>query len=506
MTVAAHKATEQKLEATTSSERFTLVGEKETYALTIGLEVHAQIASNAKLFSSAPTQFGAAPNAQVSFVDVAFPGMLPVLNERCVEQALKTSLGLEGTINLTSQFDRKNYFYPDLPQGYQITQFFKPIMENGFLDIDLDGRHKRIRINRLHIEQDAGKSLHDAVAGYSGVDLNRVGVGLMEIVSEPDLTSADEAVAYVKKLRTVLMCLETSDGNMEEGSLRVDANVSMAPLGKPLGVRVEIKNLNSFRFMREAILYEARRHIDVLEAGGTIVQETRLFDAVKKETRPMRSKEDAQEYRYFPDPDLPPLVLKQSYVDQVKSQLPELPDAKAKRFQTTLGLNPYDAAVITADLDAAWFFEEALTHLKKASPKVLANWVMGDVIAARNKDSVAFKAHTFKPADLAALLDMIEDQTLSGKMAKQVFEESWAQRMSPAQVVEQKGLKQIASRDDLLPFINDVLSAESDKVAAYQGGKEKLFGFFVGQVMKKTQGRASPALLNTLLKECLLTK
>lgn len=495
-----------KAPAADSPTRFALKGDKGDYYLTIGLEVHAQIASEAKLFSCAPTHFGAPANTQVALVDAAFPGMLPVLNKNCVVQALKTSLGLKGMVNLTSQFDRKNYFYPDLPQGYQITQFFKPIMEHGFLDINVEGGHlKRIRINRLHIEQDAGKSLHEEVEGFSGIDLNRVGVGLMEIVSEPDISSPDEAVAYVKKLRCVLMCLETNDGNMEEGSLRVDANVSVAPRGAKLGTRVEIKNLNSFRFLKEAILYEATRQIQALEDGEAVQQETRLFDAKKKETRSMRSKEDAQEYRYFPDPDLPPLVLEESFVEKIKQTLPELPDAKAKRFSDTIGLSAYDASVITADFDMAWFFEAALSKLKKTTPKTLANWIMGDVTAARNKDSVAFKGHVFQPEHLVSLLEMIEDETLSGKMAKQVFEDSWKSGKMPAVIVQEKGLQQIATREALLPFVEDVMAQNSKMVDAYRSGKEKLFGFFVGQVMKTTEGRANPALLNALLKE-LLTK
>lgn len=472
--------------------------------MTIGLEVHAQIASDAKLFSDAPTRFGAEPNTQVSYVDAGFPGMLPVLNGKCVEQAVKTCLGLRGHINMTSLFDRKNYFYPDLPQGYQISQFFKPIMENGYLEIvNKGGTSKRIRINRLHIEQDAGKSIHDVNPDYSLVDLNRCGVGLMEIVTEPDLHSAEEAGSYVRTLRNLLIYLGSSDGNMEEGSLRVDANVSVAPVGGDLGTRVEIKNLNSVRFMQRAILYEAERQIEVIENGGSVVQETRLFDTETGETRRMRSKEDAQKYRYFPDPDLPPLVLDEAWVSGLRDALPELPDVKRTRFQDAYSLSFYDADVLTNDFDVLAFFEAALPLLKKATPKMLANWLMGDVLGAARRDGVALKGHAMTPQRLVNLLERIADKTISGKMAKDVFEESWENDRDPGEIIETRGLAQITSPELIESMIVRVLEGMPDKVTAYRAGQEKLFGFFVGAVMKETKGRAEPALVNALLRKTL---
>lgn len=487
-----------------TKERFSLQGQKAVYHVTIGLEVHAQIASRAKLFSSAPTAFGAAPNTQVTFVDAGFPGMLPVLNKKCVEQAAKTSLGLRGTLNKTSYFDRKNYFYPDLPQGYQITQFYKPIMEKGHLTIFReDGTEKVIRVNRLHIEQDAGKSLHDRDPNFSVIDLNRAGVGLMEIVSEPDLFSPEEAGTYVRTLRNLLVTLGTSDGNMEEGSLRVDANVSVAPIGDPLGTRVEIKNLNSVRFMQQAILYEAQRQISALESGNKVAQETRLYDTIKKETRAMRSKEDAQEYRYFPDPDLPPLVLDDTWVEELTQTLPELPDDKRARLQKETGLSLYDISVLMGDLSVLAFFEKALSLRDQATPKALANWVMSDFMAAANRLDGALNAHHFSPQHLVGIVEMVATDTLSGKMAKVVFEEAWETGEKPAVIVEKKGLVQISSTEELLPVIDALLEEEKQKVAAYKGGQEKLFGYFVGQLMKRTKGQANPGILNKLLKERL---
>ena len=484
--------------------RFILSGDKGDFHLTVGLEVHAQIASKAKLFSDAPTRFGAEPNTQVSYVDAGFPGMLPVLNKECVKQAVKTCLGLRGRINLTSLFDRKNYFYPDLPQGYQISQFFKPIMENGYLEIvNKEGESKRIRVNRLHIEQDAGKSIHDMSPDYSLVDLNRSGVGLMEIVTEPDLHSAEEAGTYVRTLRNLLIYIGSSDGNMEEGSLRVDANVSVAPVGGDLGIRVEIKNLNSVRFMQRAILYEASRQIEVIEGGGIIVQETRLFDTETGETRRMRSKEDAQKYRYFPDPDLPPLVLDEDFVNELRDALPELPDAKRARFQKEYGLSFYDADVLTNDFDVLAFFEAALPLLKKATPKMLTNWLMGEVLGAARRDDVMLAGHAMTPQCLVNLLERVADKTISGKMAKEVFEESWRDSRDPGEIIEARGLAQIRSPEVILSMIQKVLDAMPDKVVAYRGGQDKLFGFFVGAVMKETKGRADPVLVNTLLREAL---
>ncbi|TGW14887.1 Asp-tRNA(Asn)/Glu-tRNA(Gln) amidotransferase subunit GatB [bacterium NHP-B] len=485
-----------------TTSRFTLSGHKGDYYVTIGLEVHAQIASQSKLFSSAPAGFGHAPNAQVSFVDAGFPGMLPVLNMFCVEQAVKTCLGLKGHINMTSLFDRKHYFYPDLPQGYQISQFFVPIMEAGSLQIaDKQGEHKVIRINRLHIEQDAGKSLHDLDPHHSCIDLNRSGTGLMEIVSEPDLHSPEEAAAYVRKLRNLLVYLGTSDGNMEEGNLRMDVNVSVAQPGEPLGVRVEIKNLNSIRFMQQAIICEAERQIEGLEAGEVIEQETRLYDPDQKETLRMRSKEDAQQYRYAPDPDLPPLVLEEAWLSEIREALPELPDDKLARFQRDLGLPFYDADVLIHDLEVLAFFEKSVAFLQKATPKLLANWLITEVLGAVRRDDVSLAQHAMTPQRLVSLLEYIADGTLSGKMAKSVFEEAWQDNKDPRVIIEEKNLAQMSDEASLMAVIQACLAEESDKVAAYIAGQEKLFGYFIGQMMKKTKGRANPALLNALLKK-----
>jgi aspartyl-tRNA(Asn)/glutamyl-tRNA(Gln) amidotransferase subunit B len=471
------------------------------------LEVHAQIASKSKLFSSSPTAFGAAPNSQVSLVDVAFPGMLPVLNQTCVLQALKTSLALEGRINLKSFFDRKNYFYPDLPQGYQISQFYTPIMQDGQLTIEIDGEvAKTIRIARLHIEQDAGKSIHGRYPEDSAVDLNRAGVGLMEIVSQPDLTSPEEAGAYVRKLRTLLVCLGSSDGNMEEGSLRVDANVSVALPGEPLGTRVEVKNLNSVRFMQQAIALEAQRQIAEIEAGRPVVQQTRLFDEASRTTRAMREKEDEQQYRYFPDPDVPPLVLDQKFVDDMRQALPELPDAKKARFQKEHGLSAYDAGVLVVDIAITRFFEDALVYLKQATPKVLANWIMGSLMAALNREAVSLKDHSMTPARLVGLIERVASGQLSNAMAKEVFEASWTTGEAPAAIIEAKGLAQISSAEELSPLVEALLAAEADKVTAYRAGKDKLFGYFVGQMMQKTAGKGNPTMINQLLREKLDNK
>lgn len=492
-----------------STQRYTVQGQQGAYEVTIGLEVHAQIVSASKLFSSAPATFGAQPNTHVSFVDAAMPGMLPVLNKECVLQALKTSLALRGTINLTSFFDRKNYFYPDLPQGYQITQFYTPIMENGCLHIAVgEDNRKTIKVERLHIEQDAGKSIHDRVPEHSAVDLNRAGVGLMEIVSAPELTSAEEAGAYLRKLRTMLVYLGTSDGNMEEGSLRVDANVSVALPGQPLGTRVEIKNLNSVRFMQQAIIQEAQRQVDLIEEGGRVVQETRLFNESTRTTRGMRTKEDAQQYRYFPDPDVPPLVLDEAFVEKVRDALPELPDAKQERFVQALGLSAYDAGVLVADKQIANFFEQGVAHLRQtgaqATPKVLANWVMGSLMAALNRDAATtLPEHTMTPQRLCDLIERVVMGSLSGAMAKEVFEESWKTGKAPQDIIQAKGLVQISAEKDLLPLINALLEKEVKQVAAYKAGKEKLFGFFVGQMMKVTKGQGNPEVISRLLKQRL---
>ncbi len=479
-----------------------ITGTTGEWEMVIGLEVHAQVISNAKLFSGAATAFGAAPNAQVSIVDAAFPGMLPVINEKCVEQAVRTGLGLKAQINLTSVFDRKNYFYADLPQGYQISQFSQPIVGKGEILLDLaDGSTRTVGITRLHLEQDAGKSMHDQSPNETYVDLNRSGVGLMEIVSEPDMRSPEEAGAYLKKLRAILRYLGTCDGNMEEGSMRCDVNLSMRRKGDPeFGTRCEIKNVNSIRFVQQAIEYEARRQVDVLESGGAIVQETRLWDTGKGETRSMRSKEDAHDYRYFPDPDLLPLVLDQSFVDGIKASLPELPDEKKARFISAYGLKPYDASVLVAEKASADFFERAA---KGRDGKLVANWVTVELFGALNKRGKSIEDSPVSAEDLGALVGLISDQTISGRIAKDVFEEMLASGKPAARIVEEKGLKQVTDTGAIEAAIDAVLAANADKVAEYKGGKEKLFGFFVGQVMKNTGGKANPAVLNELLKKKL---
>lgn len=484
-----------------------LHSETGAWELVIGLEVHAQIISKSKLFSGAATAFGAEPNTQVSFLDAAFPGMLPVINHFCVEQAIKTGLGLHGHINLTSVFDRKNYFYADLPLGYQISQFNLPIMEKGFLDIEkAEGTRKRIHITRLHMEQDAGKSLHDLHPTQSYIDLNRAGVALMEIVSEPDIRSAEEAATYVKKLRSLLRTLETCDGNMEEGSLRVDVNVSVRRPGGPLGTRTEIKNVNSVRFIQQAVHFEASRQIQEIEAGREIVQETRLFDANKGETRSMRNKEEAHDYRYFPDPDLLPLRLDAEEIERMRQNLPELPDAKTARFIQQFDLSPYDASVLVAEKETAFFFESAVAasrHTDKETAKRIANWMTGDFFAALNRSSLDLEHAPVTSKSLAALVDLIVDGTISGKMAKEVFLEMWETKEDPQKIIQDKGLQQMSDGGELERIIQEILVVEADKVADYKSGKNKLFGFFVGQVMKATKGQGNPALINELLKKAL---
>jgi len=470
--------------------------------MVIGLEVHAQVISNSKLFSGAATEFGAAPNAQVSYVDAGFPGMLPVINEKCVEQAVRTGLGLKAQINLTSVFDRKNYFYADLPQGYQISQYTQPIVGKGEILLDLaDGSTRMVGITRLHLEQDAGKSLHDQSPNETYVDLNRSGVALMEIVSEPDMRSAEEAGAYLKKLRAILRYLGTCDGNMEEGSLRCDVNLSMRRKGcEEFGTRCEIKNVNSIRFVQQAIEFEARRQVEVLESGGEIKQETRLWDTGKGETRSMRSKENAHDYRYFPDPDLLPLVFDQCFVDGIKATLPELPDEKKARFISEYGLKPYDASVLVAEKASAEFFEKVA---KGRDGKLAANWVTVELFGALNKLGKNIEESPVSAEDLGALVGLISDQTISGRIAKDVFEEMLTSGKPPAQIVEEKGLRQVTDTGAIEKAIDAILAANADKVAEYKAGKEKLFGFFVGQVMKNTGGKANPAMLNELLKKKL---
>jgi aspartyl-tRNA(Asn)/glutamyl-tRNA(Gln) amidotransferase subunit B len=476
-------------------------GETGDWEVVIGLETHAQVVSNAKLFSGAATAFGAEPNTQVSLVDAAFPGMLPVINKRCVEQAVKTGLGINAEINLFSVFDRKNYFYADLPAGYQISQYTRPVVGKGTLTIDLpDGSTRDIGITRLHLEQDAGKSLHDQHPTQTYVDLNRSGIALMEIVSEPDLRSAEEAGAYVKKLRSILRYLGTCDGNMEEGSLRCDCNVSVRKPGAPYGTRCEIKNVNSIRFVMQAIEYEARRQVEVLEEGGTIRQETRLFDAGRGVTRPMRSKEEAHDYRYFPDPDLLPLELDPAWVEEIKRGLPELPDAKKARFISDYKLSAYEAGVLADEQASAEYYEAVA---KGRDAKLAANWVMGDLFGALNKLGVDIASSPVKAGDLGALLDLISDNTISGRIAKDVFAEMVESGRPAAEIVEKKGLRQVTDTGAIETAIDQVLAQNADKVAEYRSGKEKLFGFFIGQIMKATGGKANPAMLNELLKKKL---
>jgi aspartyl-tRNA(Asn)/glutamyl-tRNA(Gln) amidotransferase subunit B len=487
-------------------------GRTGAWEIVIGLEVHAQVTSRSKLFSGAATDFGAEPNTQVSTVDAAFPGMLPVINRFCVEQAVKTGLGLEAQINLVSVFDRKNYFYADLPAGYQISQFTRPIVGKGTIILDLpDGSTRAVGITRLHLEQDAGKSLHDQHPSLTYVDLNRAGVALMEIVSEPDMRSAEEAGAYLKKMRSILRYLGTCDGNMEEGSMRCDCNVSVRKPGAPLGTRAEIKNVNSIRYVMLAIEHEARRQVDIIEEGGTIPQETRLFDSGRGITRPMRSKEHAHDYRYFPDPDLLPLTLDPAWVEGLKRGLPELPDAKKARFIAALGLTPYNASVLVSEKESADFYETALAAAQQAAPaqsksKIavdVANLVMGDYFAALNASGKSVADFAVTAPMLAELLVLQYDGTISGRLAKDVFAAMVETGRGPAAVVEERGLRQVTDTGAIDGAIDAVLAAQAEKVAEYRSGKEKLFGFFVGQVMKATQGKANPALLNERLRQKL---
>ena len=472
-------------------------GETGEWEVVIGLEVHAQVSSNAKLFSGASTRFGAEPNAQVSFVDAGFPGMLPVINEYCVEQAVRTGLGLKAEINLKSVFDRKNYFYADLPNGYQISQYLQPIVGKGELVLDMpDGSSRTVGITRLHLEQDAGKSIHDQHPSKTYVDLNRAGVALMEIVSEPDLRTAEEAGAYLRKLRSILRYLGTCDGNMEEGSMRADCNVSVRRPGGPLGTRCEIKNVNSIRFVIAAIEYEAARQVEVIEAGGKIDQETRLWDTGKLITRSMRSKEEAHDYRYFPDPDLLPLELDADWVEDIKAGLPELPDEKKARFIADYKLSAYDAGVLVNEKARAEYFE---TVAKGRDAKMAANWVTGDLFGALNKAGLDIEQSPVSAENLGGLIDLIADDTISGRIAKEVFEEMFKTGDKPADIVERKGLRQVTDTGAIEAAIDGVLAANADKVAEFRSGKDKLFGFFVGQVMKQTQGKANPALVNELL-------
>ena len=471
------------------------------YEVVIGLEVHAQVLSETKLFSTSATKFGAEPNTQVSLVDAAFPGMLPVINEFCVKQAIKTGIGLNAKINKRSVFDRKNYFYADLPQGYQISQFKDPIVGEGKVIIDLPDGHKEVGIERLHLEQDAGKSIHDLDPQNTFVDLNRSGVALMEIVSKPDLRSPDEVSIYIKKLRSIMRYLGTCDGNMQEGSLRADVNVSVREKGsKEFGTRCEIKNVNSIKFMQMAIEYEANRQVDVIEEGGSIDQETRLFDTKKNETRSMRSKEDAHDYRYFPDPDLLPLEISDDFINDIKKDIPELPDEKKKRFIEKFNLSPYEANILVSDIETSKYFEEVI---KNSDVKLSTNWITGELFALLNEKNLEITESPISAKNLSKLINLIKDGTISGKIAKTVFEIMSDGDKDPNNVVKDKSLKQQSDPKELEKLIEKVINENQDKVKEYKSGKEKLFGFFVGQAMKVSGGKANPQLVNEILKKKL---
>ena len=471
------------------------------YEVVIGLEVHAQVLSESKLFSTSPTKFGAEPNTQVSLVDVAFPGMLPVINEFCIKQAIKTGIGLNAKINNKSIFDRKNYFYADLPQGYQISQYKDPIVGEGSVVLDLTSRSKTVGIERLHLEQDAGKSIHDIDPKNTLVDLNRSGVALMEIVSKPDLRSPEEVNAYIKKLRSIMRYLGTCDGNMQEGSLRADVNVSVRKHGEDkYGTRCEIKNVNSIKFMQMAIEYEANRQVDILEEGGKIDQETRLFDTKKNETRSMRSKEDAHDYRYFPDPDLLPLEFDNDYVEKIRKEIPELPDQKKSRFIEKFNLSSYEANILVSDLETSKYFEVVI---KNSDVKLAANWITGELFALLNEKNLEITESPISAKNLSKLINLIKDGTISGKIAKTVFEIMSDGDKDPNNVVKDKDLKQQSDPKELEKLIEKVINENQDKVKEYKSGKEKLFGFFVGQAMKVSGGKANPQLVNEILKKKL---
>ena len=480
---------------------YSLQGSTGAWEIVVGLEIHAQVVSQSKLFSGASATYGGEPNAHVSFVDAGFPGMLPVINRECVAQAVRTGLGLNAQINLTSRFDRKNYFYADLPTGYQISQFAHPVVGTGTVEIELaDGSLKQIGITRLHLEQDAGKSMHDQHASKSVIDLNRAGVALMEIVSEPDIRSPEEAGAYVRKIRQILRYLGTCDGNMEEGSMRADVNVSVRKHGEPFRTRCEIKNVNSVRFVMHAVEAEAMRQIEVWESGGQVVQETRLYDPSRGETRSMRSKEDAHDYRYFPEPDLLPLVLQQDWVDALKAKLPELPDAKRARFVEQYGISFYDAGVLIAEQATGDFYERVA---KGRDAKLAANWVTGDFFAALNRLGAAIETSPIGAEALGELIDLISDKTINGRIAKEVFEAMLETGDAPGKIVAERGLKQVTDTGAIEAAIDAVIAANPDKVAEYKSGKEKLFGFFVGQVMKAMAGKGNPGIVNEIMKQKL---
>jgi aspartyl-tRNA(Asn)/glutamyl-tRNA(Gln) amidotransferase subunit B len=472
------------------------------WEVVIGLEIHAQLATESKIFSGSPTAYGAPPNTQADLVDLAYPGVLPVLNARAVQMAVKFGLAVDATVARRSVFARKNYFYPDLPKGYQISQYELPVVGRGSLKIMLDdGAVKTVGITRAHLEEDAGKSLHEGLANASGIDLNRAGTPLLEIVSEPDMRSAKEAVAYMKKVHTLVRYLEICDGNMQEGSFRCDANVSVRPRGQEkLGTRAEIKNLNSFRFVEKAIQFEVARQVELIESGGKVVQETRLYDSDKDETRSMRSKEEANDYRYFPDPDLLPVEIDASFIEAVRATLPELPDQKAARFARDFGLSTYDAGVLSASRELGGYYEAVVANLGASHAKLAANWVMGELSSALNRDSVDIEHSRVDPQQLTDLLKRIVDDTISGKIAKEVFEAMWSEGKAADAIIEAKGLRQITDAGAIESVIDAVIAANPKQLADYRSGKDKLFGFFVGQVMKATGGKANPAQLNDLLK------
>ena len=482
-------------------DEYLITRDKNVYEVVIGLEVHAQVLSNSKLFSSSPTKFGAEPNTQVSLVDAAFPGMLPVINEYCIGQAIKTGIGLKAKINNRSVFDRKNYFYADLPQGYQISQYKNPIVGEGNVILDIPYGQRKIGIERLHLEQDAGKSIHDIDPQNTFVDLNRSGIALMEIVSKPDLRSLDEVNAYIKKLRSIMRYLGTCDGNMQEGSLRADVNVSVKKKNSDkLGTRCEIKNVNSIKFMQMAIDYEANRQVDLIEQGHKIDQETRLFDAKKNETRSMRSKEDAHDYRYFPDPDLLPLELKDDFIEKIKSDIPELPDEKKKRFIDKFSLSSYEANILVSDKETSEYFEEVI---KNSDVKLATNWITGELFALLNEKDLVITQSPISTKNLSKLINLIKDGIISGKIAKTVFDLMADGDQNPQKIIEEKDLKQQSDPKELEKLIEKVITDNPEKVKEYKSGKEKLFGFFIGQIMKSSGGKANPQLVNDILKKKL---
>ena len=469
----------------------------------IGLEIHVQLSTNSKLFSGASTNFGALPNTQACNVDLAMPGVLPVLNEEVLKMAVKLGIALNARINSPTSFARKNYFYPDSPKGYQISQMDSPIVEGGHLDIELeDGSIKRIGVTRAHLEEDAGKSLHEDFEGQSGIDLNRAGTPLIEIVSEPEISSASEAVAYLKSIHSIIRYLNISDGNMAEGSMRCDANVSVRKRGEgELGTRTETKNVNSFRFVEKAINYEVNRQINVLESGGRITQETRLYDSQANTTRPMRSKEFANDYRYFPEPDLLPVILEKGFIDSIKKEMPELPEEKKNRFTQDYKLSEYDSGLLSADKDLADFFEEAVKISN--SSKLTANWIMGEFLAELNKDNLPISDSKVSAKQLGTLISRIEDSTISGKIAKDVFEKMWESSKGPDQIIAEQGLEQVTDDKEIELIIDEVIKNNPEQLQQYQSGKDRLFGFFVGQVMKASQGKANPKQVNDILKSKL---